>query len=269
MAYAVEKAAPADLGPVVELVQKYLNPEATEEMFRDLFCYEWPTTPSVDCTPGFVLKKDGTVVGYLGLVLSQREGVDFVNLTTWVVAPPDRAASVMLLMPLRRELKDFIVTNLSPTADAGKVFKAFGFQPFENDYCVIPPTGVFGPALREPRVRNEVTDHQEWDVFCASIREVDVIYDVRRKRVKGVPIKFAEILWVSDRQAFASLATQFSFRAFLKHGAVMTICDPRYVESAPQYRRKAYDAPLLYRGPAGFDPSRIDGLYTEKVLLRR
>src|ERR1700691_3014527 len=118
-----------------------------EDWRRMLFAYPWSDNPK----RGFALYVDGQAVGFLGTIFSARELAGRMervcSLSSWIVLPEHRDASIKLVTPILR-LKDHTILNPTPSPVAYEIFKKLGFVPLESERLILPPVPGFGEAAR-------------------------------------------------------------------------------------------------------------------------
>ena len=147
----LRKMYPDDFDRVLPLLEQHA-PSLGQQAWRRIFDYEWARDEDY-C--GYGLTVHGTVVGFLGLIFSERRAGSrverYCNLTTWVVEEEYRGHSLSLLAPLR-ELRDHTLTDLSPTDAVAAISRRFGFSQLESTLTVCGPTLLRAIARRRPVV---------------------------------------------------------------------------------------------------------------------
>ena len=91
---------------------------------------------------GYRLDKAGRTVGILGTVFSQQAIGDrmeqFCNLHSWFVKPEYRGYSLLLLRPILK-LRDYTITDFTPTDDVCKIERRLGFRGLDSTVRILPP----------------------------------------------------------------------------------------------------------------------------------
>lgn len=231
---------------------------------------------------GYKLTSGNQIVGILGTILSARkmgdQSLKFCNLHSWFVDEDQRGNSLTLMRPILR-LKDFIITDFSPTPDVFKISSRLGFQTFQISQSMLrtPPalnTGFDneGQLFWDEQIdRNSLDDELKWtddDYRARGFHRLLVeassgkaLLIIRRNRFHWRP--YADVLFVSN----PSLLTETQplwHRAILKKLEVKRIVGPsKYL--SPQLKgsyRVPFPNQLLFRS-SSYGPEVIDTLYSE------
>jgi len=274
-----------------EEVYPLLRGFPTKQMSRDdwwrmLFGYRWSDNPK----RGFALYVDGKAVGFLGTIFSTRRlaGKDepVCSLSSWIVLPEHRDASIKLVTPILR-LKDCTVVNPTPSPVAYEIFHKLRFLPLEAERLVLPPLAGPRGTLRalkgaftldradlerdlagdERKLYDDLSD-------CAVAKHVLLRRGSRNCYIVATPLHrrglpFAEVQYIGDRELFWD-NTLLAHVALLKSTRALGLwVDARH---APDRR-----APIAFRLPSKrlyrptrkeITPKQIDGLYSELMGLR-
>lgn len=182
----LRKAYPQDFEAVYPLLCEFNNAAITKEKWSQLFSYTWDQDKDY-C--GYLLEDNGAVIGFIGLIFSQRQlsdrRVTFCNLSSWIVKKEYRKQSIDLVMPLLESDK-YILTDFSASSDACKFFKSFGFNEITRKFYVITkriiPTSLFAKShieLDVNAIRSTISesvlriadDHLKYGCKLALIRQ--------------------------------------------------------------------------------------------------
>jgi hypothetical protein len=278
----VEAAVETDIDDILELVRG-LGGELNRDHWSELLRPKWP---GAETLRGWVLRSDQRAVGFLGALVSERAHGSrtrrFAKLSSWIVAPEARAASLMLLQPLR-SLSDMTLVNFSPTMLAAKAFKRFGFRPLEQQLVIAPYFGWPSAEARRARARELEQlldphsmqvhrDHQRYN--CKSIlitgrgRNCYLLCSPTRLRRK---LRVAYIHHVSSPELLCRYQKTIQKELYDTFGTRFMAIDQRLLVG--EKLRHAYVhnliRPRFYRPAANDDvpPHEVDSAYSECVVL--
>ncbi|MFP7755201.1 hypothetical protein ACLG6S_11215 [Thermodesulfobacteriota bacterium B35] len=237
---------------------------------------------------GYVLMKEGRVVGFLGTLFFERtmEGTEhrFCDLFCWIVPPEHRHHSLLLLFPVLK-LQNTTVMSLTPSGEASVILAKFGFRVLETHRVILPlfPLPVRCRGVRLVRGDDELRrrlhgqdlvllrDHEQTGCHHLLLEAEGgggcyVVANTIRK--KGIP--FTQVYHLGDPVLFTR-GLPLLQRFFLRRDhTLFTLVDRRLLAGCRP--RPAHEQtlryPRLYR-PAGPEPARIDNLYSELLLLRQ
>ncbi|MBC8552745.1 MAG: hypothetical protein H8D23_24225 [Candidatus Brocadiales bacterium] len=134
----IQKVSLQDFEKIYPLFSELPSNYLTKEDWRQSFINHWHSTEDY-C--GYVLLDQDEVVGYLGIVFSDREingrRQKFCNFHTWVVKDQYRSEALLLLYPLLR-LRGYTLTNFTPSENVYTILKRLGFKDYENRIKLIP-----------------------------------------------------------------------------------------------------------------------------------
>lgn len=261
-----------------------LPPPRPRDEWRRIFRPPWPSDRDL---AGYALVEGDRPVAFMGLLFAERwvgsRKERFCNVTSWIATEPYRGESSLLALQLR-SFRDHTVTNLTPTAEAGRVFGRLGFESLETHRTILWAGNALRPSVlaRGLRVSADpgdveavlddrdrellethrgLTHHQvAWDAggYC------HVVFTLGR-RARAPLIRIHR---VSDRARFARWLPRLQLHWAREYGAPLAECDSRLVDplGPPFGVRRARATPRLYRS-AGVDRAEIDNLYSEIVLL--
>ena len=125
-----------------EIYQLFLaddDPCSTSNDWRRLFFHPWAS----ETDPyGYALVDNGSVVGILGMAVSERlindEWIRFCNLHSWRVMEAYRGRSLALLRPAIA-LRDHVLTDFTPTARVAAISKRLGFTEIDARVKILLP----------------------------------------------------------------------------------------------------------------------------------
>ena len=276
----LEPVTDADLDEFCRFLSRHLDPDKTPEQFRHAFEQEWGMKQP---NHGFVVRKDGEIVGGIGAIYAERSiggGVHRIcNITSWCVLEAFRSQSMRLAMAVCSQ-DGLSFTDLTPTEVVAKSLQFLKFKPLDSDRTVIlniprltPGTRVeddperIGPLL-PPQWQQVHRDHVHipWlhrVVLVTGQGSCYVVY--KKKTLKGLPS--AEVLAVSDGEIFLRGLGRFSAYVLMRGGMISTRVESRFLPRRPNmskvlsgYRQKMFRSTSL---PA----LDIDNLYSELMAL--
>lgn len=154
----VRAAAAEDFNAVYPLLQELNNTRFTREIWQRLFTNLWGQE---GWCPGYVLDTGSDITGFLGGLISQveksGETLRVCNLTAWIVKDEYRSNSIMLLMPFLRQ-KNTILTSLTSSPEAYKVYRKLGFKDLDACCRILYPVPAWGSRYKLLTVPSEVRD---------------------------------------------------------------------------------------------------------------
>lgn len=256
------------------------DPEVPKDRWWNIFSQTW--NDGGNGHVGYVLEDEGEIVGFLGLLFSERyiagSVEPFANVTSWI-ARNGRGRGATLLFPLR-DLRSHTITNLTSSPEAYRVFRRFGFEVLDTHYRIIPTVqprrsrrwsvtedeseivGVLGE--NDLRVYHDHAPYVRQLVAADSSRYCYLVYSTVRRR--GIPV--AKIHHFGDAGAADAALPDIGRFLFRTHGILALDCDARLVgrmEESWSIRRKLA-VPRLYRS-GSVAPEEISELYSELVFL--
>ena len=269
----VRPATANDFSAVYPMLQELNNTRFTREIWQRLFTNLWGQS---DWCPGYVLDTGDEIVGFLGGVYSADEysGMKVCNLTAWIVKDEYRSSSIMLLMPFLRQ-KDTILTSLTSSPEAYKVYKKLGFKDLDSSARVLYPVPslkrAYGLVTSEEKIsellsgqdKKSFDDHKELDVWQVVIQKgSEICYLMGTRRLgRGHIQKVGNIELF--RESIAAVSRKICKEIEVKSLQV----DERYLDGKKINfsRKKAFSQPKQVKGKV--DYSKVDGAYSELVIL--
>ncbi len=236
---------------------------------------------------GYVLMREGRVVGFLGTFFSERfvggREHRFCDLFCWIVPEEYRQHSLLLLFPVLK-LQDTTVLSLTPSRGASLVLAKFGFMVLETHTFILPflpfpgrGSGV-GLVAEPERIKTRLGDHdlalfRDHDLpGCGHLllegegqRSCYLVFNTVRK--KG--IRFTQVCHVGDPDLFGRGFSRVQRYFLRRNRTLFTLVDRRLLGGLRPgpCREHVLRYPRLYR-PAGLAPEQVDNLYSELLLMR-
>jgi hypothetical protein len=257
-----------------------------EDWRRMLFTHRWSENPQ----RGYVLYAGGKPAGFLGTIFSERhlagQTEQICNLSSWIVLPEHRDASLMLVTPILR-LRGCTIVNATPSPLAYEIFQKVRFKPLESERLVLPPlpglaeaarclAGAFDMAPETLRRELTGTERAIYDDLstCAVARHVLLRRGSERCYLVATPVhrrglRFAEVQHIGDVDFFWKHRMLAHAAIFASTGALGLWVDRRFAGDRA--------TPFAFRRPArrlfrpsrqNIEPEMIDGLYSELMDLR-
>lgn len=282
---SVKKVYPAMFEEIYPLLKEFDASGLPKKIWENTFKYNWSKEEDY-C--GYALFHGDKVVGFLGLIFSQRtinnKLEKFCNLHTWYVQEDFRDYSLSLLMPALR-LKDYTFTDLSASDGVFFIAKKLGFQVLDSRIVVVFPLPYFTKSAK----KNDFKITQDKAFIDEHIRGEDrkifadnniyscchlllhsgqnycyIIYTIHEDQA----IRYAHIQYLSNRELFGQYSREiYKTIARLKSCKLVAV-DQRQVENLkiPLSLTLPIHVPRLYKS-SSLAPEAIDNLYSETVLL--
>jgi hypothetical protein len=280
----VEKVDCSNLKGINDILTDIWSTDS-EERRKKVFGYQWERDET-HC--GLILIDGDKTVGFLGMIFSRRlinnKVEKFCNLTSWFVCKDYRSRSIFLILPLHA-MKDYTITDLTPSKNVYKIQNKLGFKDLETNGRLLLPFGrrLFEPKYAPINLTHDLVaieqklegqnliifnDHKHYSCCHFLLTSKDrccyIIYTIlRRKRTQHVHLHY-----ISDPDLFA-LAYRDIRKSILSHAkARFLLIDSRFVKN----RKLPLSICLPYRAPkqyisATLKPEQIDNLYSELVML--
>lgn len=135
----VRKALPEDFEKIYPLLCKLNDTRLKQDDWKQLFGDHWNCQEGYH---GYILTDKTRVLGFIGLIFSKR-AIDgtlqkFCNITSGIVNKINRNESLKIFLPLL-SLKDYTITDLTPSVEVSAILKRFGFKILEDSCFIIFP----------------------------------------------------------------------------------------------------------------------------------
>ncbi len=281
----IERATPGDFERVLPLLERFNNLRITPERWRSLFHYSWPCD---DETRGFILLDEERVVGYFGVILSERtiagRTEKFANLTSWITLPEYRNHSLKLFKAVAT-MEGRTITCVSPSKEVLPLYLKFGFRELESKAGILyplpspsAPSAWFGyAATTNPakiRARLDAPDRAIFDHHrphpCGHLlihNKQEYCYAVFT-RTMGLRYHFAKVHYISNPPVFVRNLDRARLHLGLAAKALLVMIESRLLpQDGFTFNRVTPLAhPQVYKSDH-LTPAQIDGLYTEGILL--
>jgi hypothetical protein len=281
--FTIKKARAEDFELVYPLLQSFNNPNLSRTDWKKIFVNHFHASEDY-C--GLMLLKDEQVKGYLGLIFSSRtineRPEKFCNLTSWIVNEDCRGHGLSLLLEVLR-LKDYTITNFTPSGDAEAVMAKLGFTAIEiHQQVLFPlPRPAFGRSpyhcyFKATEIRERLgpidvvifNDHQNFD--CQHVlltSDQDYCYVITKKTWRK-HLPFAKVHYLSNRDLFVRSIESLKKEICWRLGVVGIMVDYRYV-GGHEFKhsfRYPHEKKAYFKSPR-VEVHAIDTVYSELVVL--
>lgn len=281
---SIERIYSEDLPKVLPLLAEF-NPHSAKIDWAKLFNYNWEKDEDY-C--GLGLLHNGNIVGFLGTIFSRRrinnKEIKFCNLTAWYVKEEFRNRALSLMWPIQT-LKNYTVTDLTPTRDVSLILEKLGFDELDSRIKILLPSHRARKNHDTPSAvfineSNTVIDllsdteskilHDHLSTQCKHSIIKDkldycyIIYTV----ITVQKIHFAYIHYLSNLNIFLKYNVQFRDDLLTACKANFIILDSRLARNKklPSSFNLPVRAPKFFKSSILTAP-QIDNLYSELTLL--
>lgn len=271
----VRPATSDDFAAVYPLLQQLNNTRFTRDIWQRLFTNLWDQE---DWCPGYVLDTGQEVVGFLGGLVSsiEKDGetCQVCNLTAWIVKDEYRSNSIMLLMPFLRQ-KNTILTSLTSSPEAYKVYKKLGFKDLDSACRIIYPVPALTSRYRlitdpagvravlSPWQQQCFDHHHGLDVQQVVIQSNErVCYMLVTRRLGR-----GHIQEISDAELFRESIGVMRGKLCRALNVKSLQVDERFMQGKPllMSRKKAFSQPKQFKGKIAAE--NITAAYSELAVL--
>jgi len=126
--------APADREALAGFLAAFPGLECRREFWLSRLRLWWQDNPAFPGSPaGWILRRGGAIKGFLGNLpsLFQLQGSPrtVYSITSWMVLPECREASLSLLMEHVRASEDTLLFDTTPTSEVAAILESLGFRP--------------------------------------------------------------------------------------------------------------------------------------------
>jgi hypothetical protein len=268
------------IGPVLATFQ---TPPPRDPIWQNLLNPPWPIAES---HRGFALMDKGRAVGFIGTVFSRRVIDGRIEKFCNVTLEDYRHESMALIKPLLG-LKDYTITNLTPTPPVHALFTRLGFQELDQTLHILLPI----PSLNRPRSacpsRYRMLTRPEDIAGLLNAPDAAIFRDHQLKhcrhlliagqndycyvvftRTRGRRHSFSLVHYLSDPSIFFGNLNRAKLTMDLMSKTPFIMLMDRYVNGL----RLGFVRTTAIRHPALFKSStlkreQIDTLYSELILL--
>jgi len=278
----VVRVTPDMFEQVIGLLGEFKNDPISQAQWKNLFSYQWDKTENY---VGLALKDQGQIVGFLGLIFSERmingKNEKFCNLSSWIVKDEYRDQTLSLVIDVRN-LEDYTLTNFTPSPEVYKILKALGFKELEDNIQIFPlvanlKSGRKIHIISEVKLIKDILIDRDQKIlteqqsYCTQhlVAQTEQGYCyVVFKRVKRKKIYFNHILYISNLSLFEKALNKILAKMFMINFAPLTLIDSRLLQGKKigWSRTWKIEHPRLYRSNH-LNKEDVDNLYSEFVLL--
>lgn len=281
--YTVAEATARDYDRVLPLLRQLGADHVTDAQWRGIFDSPWSGGQNAR---GYLLIHDSMIEGFLGAIFSERQvrGVPerFCNMTSWIVRPEARGASLQLLAPMLG-LRDHTITNFTPSLVVARILKAMRFTEILGDQIALfaipalsrrplgwrlssEPSEII--SRLSPEDRTILADHLGFECHHALLEAGGSSCYVILKRVRRGRLWFGRPHYVSDVDFFSRHLDHARAGVSIAMRVAGLIVEEKYLLGRrPRFsRRYARDARWFVRSTT-VSPGDVDTLYSELILL--
>lgn len=285
----------ADLVPVTEsmfedirpVLETFKSPPPDSPLWKGLLSPPWPVEEDYR---GYALMEKGRAVGFIGLIFSRREIggriEKFCNVSSIVTTEEHRHESMALIKPLL-QLKDYTITNFTPTPAVSAILGRLGFEVLdETMHILLPvpgwsrstdaPKGRYRLITRDEEIRErlegrdrDIFDHHRlphcWHLLIAGDEgHCHVVFN----RTKGRKYSFSFVHHLSNPAIFFANLNRVKLAMFRKSGTPFIMVMDRHVKgrSLGRTRTSSVRHPAIFKSST-LKREQIDSLYSELILL--
>ena len=278
----IKKAFSEDFERVYPLLLDFNLPNISREEWRRLFSNTWQS-PEDHC--GYLLLQDEEVKGYLGLLFSRRRINGRVqkvcNMTSWIVREDCRSQSLRLLLEVLK-LKDYTITNFTPSQTVAAILRKLGFAEMTLDQRLLFPLPRLAMSRQRyscdfdlEKIRGKLNqtdqtifaDHQQVNCRHFLVSDgTDYCYVIVKNKVHR-HLPFARVHYLSNRTLFLEALDSVRTRICRTLKTAGLMIDERYLgDTTPRLSRKYQGGPAFFKSES-LGKNDIDTLYSEVVLL--
>jgi len=282
----VEKARADDFEKIYPLLLEFNDSNLTKDDWRQLFVDH---CGGYEDYIGFVLLDQGKVVGFLGLIFSNRlienKVQKFCNMTSWIIKKEYQRKGLghMLFLEVIK-LKEYTITILPPAPQTVGMFKKYGFKELEDSFRLVLPIPAMhsfsdscSVVLEQEVVRNNLNceelkiynDHLICKCMHILIKAGQEGCYVIARRVVRKGVLFAEIHYLSNLPLFLKYIDQIKIKLSLGLKVWGLVIEERLLQGHKiKYSiTRKLPRPKLFKSSL-LDKDKItDNLYTELLIL--
>lgn len=265
-----------------------LSTKEIGDWLENIVEYKWIDMDLIKDIPfvhGAVVLNDGNVVGFFGLVYSQRNLDDTVielNTTTWVIDEEYRDSFFLLKTYMKLFTKDLLVTDFSAIPSVRLMNEKFGinlvdsfsyifFRRFLSSCKKDIVVNCNIASIPDPILDKELDDHKKYGVKCAEIlddnRKCYLFYHIVKRKYFGFNIRWIEILKCTDTD-FLSANINIIVDVLAKYEGLWKMrCDSHFLSGTLDYKGKMkIDEACIMTRPI-IPKGKVDYLYSEIAMV--
>jgi hypothetical protein len=291
----IEEATEGDFEQVHALLMQLnsttISRETWQKTFENPFNTEGP--------PGYILKDDETVVGFLGTIFSKRiinnKEVTFCNMHSWIVDEKYRRNGLLLLNRIHK-LKDVVLTNFSASTGPFQMLKQLKWKEVDNSHSIFYRHPLKFPLRSDVLVQKGeamndgisetimkiAADHKPFRCAINVLRTVKgsalqvfkpIPYFPARfsmlQRILPYKFRIGQLYYTSNAELFFADFQRNIQAICKKEGWVGVVIPDRMLQKAGIAPGKKYYAirPVLVKSDIDLDFETVDLLYSEVFVL--
>lgn len=265
-----------------------LSTKEIGDWLENIVEYKWIDMELINDIPfshGAVVLNNGNVVGFFGLIYSQRNLDDTVielNTTTWVIDEEYRDSFFLLRTYKKLFTKNLFVTDFSAIPSVRPMNEKFGinlvdsisYRFFRHFYCNLKEDIAINfniDSIPDSILSKELDDHKKYGVKCVEISENKrkgyLFYHVVKRKYFGFNLRWIEILKCTDTDLFSSKINKI-VDALTKHECLWQLrCDSHFLSKAPNYNGKMKTEEACIMTRSFISKEKVDYLYSEISMV--
>lgn len=282
----VRKVVASDFEEIYPLLLEFNNPRLTKEDWGRLFVDH---CDSKEGYFGYALFNEGRVVGFLGLIFSNRlidgKVQKFCNLTSWIIKKEYRGQGLSrLLFSEVLKLNGYTIITLPPSPKTLRMHKEQGFKELEDSYRLIFPLpfscgfSYDCSLVREQEELRNSLNVRELKIYDDHLicKCIHILIKTKQgncyiiiKRVIRRNLPFADIQYISNLSIFLQYIDCLRIKLVLSSRVCALLIEERFLRGNKiKYSivRKFLRA-KLFRSSLLNKDKITDNLYTESLIL--
>lgn len=265
------------------------DPLTSEEDWEKTFNYIWAKEEDGN---GYVLTEQSDIVGVIGTIFSKRiiDGKEykFCNLHNWYVKEKNRGRGRQLMKPILN-LKDYTITNFTPTDRGFTISKKLGFKELDSSLRIFFSPNILNKSSASSdyqfildkknieaalygKHRKIFSDHKNYGCSHILVRSKSNPNDdcyIVYTRVTRYIRPYCYIHYLSNTDLFEKAYRLICRRLSHLNNCLFTVIENRFVSKRkfPFSLKFPFKNPQLYL-TSQVQPKNIDTLYSEIVFLK-
>lgn len=272
---------------ICPVLARFNTPPPDSPLWKNLLTQPWPVEED---HRGYALMDKGKAVGFIGMIFARREIggriEKFCNISSIVTLEEHRHESMALMMPVAG-LKDYTITNFTPTPAVTAVFNRLGFEELDDTMHILLPTPgwpkdtgapkgryriVTHPTKIAERLRDEdreIVDHHQfqncWQILIDGPEDYCLVVF---NRTKGRKYSFSFVHHMSNPAIFFACLNRVKLAMALKSKTPFIMVMDRHVKGQPlgRTRTSTIKHKAIFKSST-LKREQIDSLYSELILL--
>lgn len=278
----LRRAKACDFEKIYPLLLEFNNPRLTKDNWRELFVNHWDSQEDYF---GYMLIDHAQVVGFLGLIFSDRlinnKIQKFCNITSGIVKKEYRSESLLLFSSLLK-LKDYTVTDFTPSKEVYLILKKFGFKDVETRTRIIFPLPTIDFLSKcsiefDRNIIKNYLDEKNLKIYCDHLKFKNIYLLIRLgskncyaiiTKIRRKGFFFGRIHYISDIAVFSKCIHKVNMKICLH----LKVCGLLINEGYLGGNQIKHSITLKRRYPTmikseSLEKNNVDTLYSEVLVL--